>query len=700
MVSVGVYNSASGEFIVTHPDAGTADSELASKYEEKKIKLTERWELLLEKAEAAEVRLEEWSEAYQQRGEDKEARLTEKLQSLIEKIEATEADLETLRSSDEPINERKETRLEDKLEKLEEKAEAAQANLTQWQKDFQEKGELKEARLTEKWQELLEKAAAAEVKLNEWIESHQPAEPDLISYDTLTNTYTVSVGVTVEELNALIAEAPAGATIILCDGTHEFTGTLIIARDDIVIMGESEANTVLNFTFPDGTGGNAIEVTGGDKALVGLLSQGADTGTNTITMDDASGLSVGDFIYISQPNTEQYLLDNGWDNVSFDDADDRPFREFIVRVEAIDGNSVTLSSPLPYAFDPSVTTISTIDLLEDVVLKDFTVTSGIDGEPNYYDFVNTYPEFEDTVVLLVDGAYGIDLSGISILDAPSGAFEFCSTLDLIANDLYANGAHNLGGGGNGYGIELVETFGANITDVEIYNVRHALLFSSWNAETGNFIGITATNRDVNFHGSPDTGNVVIVGEGIMTYDPSQDTSGGNGYWDIVGEGGSNHANTDFYEENSVVFSYAQGSDGSEIIYGSDDGAYIDANGSQDYVYGGAGDDVLIGGTSRDWLTGGAGSDIFGFAVGDAYDTISDFDAQEDSILLFGGGHVAGFDDLLIWQDGDDTHVRYGSNSTIILSDFLATELTADSFIFDPSQLNLLQLQQDYLMAAN
>ncbi|MEO0543686.1 MAG: hypothetical protein AAFY99_07695 [Pseudomonadota bacterium] len=190
-----------------------------------------------------------------------------------------------------------------------------------------------------------------------------------------------------------------------------------------------------------------------------------------------------------------------------------------------------------------------------------------------------------------------------------------------------------------------------------------------------------------------------VGQGIMAYDPSQDTSGGNGYWDIVSEGGSSHANTEFYDSNTVVFSYAEGSDGSETIYGADTGAYVNANGSQDYVFGGSGDDLLIGGTSRDWITGGGGCDTFAFEVGDAYDTISDFDAANDTILLVGNGHVADFDALQIWQEGEDTYVRYGSNSTIILTGHTASDLSTDNFVFDPNQQHLLQMQQDYLSAA-
>ncbi|MEO1701804.1 MAG: hypothetical protein AAFR71_07080 [Pseudomonadota bacterium] len=683
---------------MTTPEAGTGSSDATSTYEAKEAKLTAKWEALVEKAEAAEAKIGQWADAHHLNGEQKAAQLTEKWQQLLEKVEAVEGKLNAL-IEDPDHSERKEARLAEKLEKLIEKADAAEARIGELAENHQLKGEMRQAQLTEKWQNLVEKAEAAEAKLNDWIEENGPTEPEPISYDASTNTYTVAIGVSAEDLNVLIAEAPPGATIFLCDGTHEFSETLIIARDDISLIGESESGTVFNFTFPHGTGGNAIEVMGGAKSEVTSLSQSAEEGATTIILADTSDLAAGDVIYISQPNTEEYLLENGWDNVSMDDAEDRPFREFIVRVEEIDGDIVTLSSPLPYTFDPDETTVSTIDLLEGVTLGFFTVTSGIDGEPNYFDFVNTHPEFEDTAVILINGADGISLTGISILDAPSNAFEFRTTLDLMAHDIYVNGAHNLGGGGNGYGIELAETFGATISDAEIYNVRHALLFSSWSAETGNFIGITATNRDVNFHGSPDLGNVIIVGQGIMNYDTSQDTSGGNGYWDIVGEGGSKHANTGFYDDNSVVFSYAEGSDGSETIFGADGGAFLDGNGSQDVIYGGAGDDLLMGGTSRDWLTGGGGSDIFAFAVGDAYDTIRDFDAGDDSILLFGHGHLADFAALEIWQDGADTYVRYGSNSTIILSDFTAGDLTADNFIFDASQQHLLQLQQDYLLAA-
>lgn len=513
----------------------------------------------------------------------------------------------------------------------------------------------------------------------------QAMNSSCVQFNAGQNRYTISEGSTAAILNELIENAEPGASFLFKDGTHEFTETIKICRDDVTLAGESEEGTIIDFDFPDGVGGNGFEITGGEKSQITELEYEAEAGSCQVVLNDISGISAGDTLYFSQPNTLEYLLENGWDNVSLEDAATHPFREVIVRVESIDGNTVTLCDPLPYDFDGGLTEVYDIDLLENIVLENFTVTSGLDADPNYYDFVNTYPEFSKKSVICVTGADGICLSGISILDAPSSAFDFRSTIDLQASDLYVNGAHNLGGDGNGYGINLYETFYAEITDVEIYNVRHSVLFSSWNAEAGNYVEVTATNRDINFHGSPDTGNEVYVLSSILDYDPSQNTGTTNGFWDIVSGGGSKHANTDIFDTNSVVFKHAEGSQGSEIILGADGGAYLDGNGSQDLIIGGSGDDIIIGGTSRDELIGGDGADTFVFNLGDSYDTIFDFsgDLEGDRIYITGNPDLLSFDDLQIFQNGDDAYIRYGANSTIILAGFDASQLHEDQFIIDP-----------------
>jgi Ca2+-binding RTX toxin-like protein len=534
------------------------------------------------------------------------------------------------------------------------------------------------------WQEVRQELKEQKKSDND-TQEETPEEP--VQFDAQTNTYSISVGVSAEEINAIIENAEADATISLQDGTHEFTQTLEINRDDVTLSGESESGTILNFTFQQGTGGNAIEVIGGEKTLITSIEATEAAGSKQLTLADASSISVGDVIYISQANTMEYLLDNDWANVSFEDADDRPFREMIVRVESVEGNTIKLASPLPYDFDANVTNVFTTDLLENVSLSDFTITSGLDAEPNYYDYVNTFAEFNNMSVILVNGADGLDLNSISILDAPSSGFDFRSTIDLTADNLYVNGAHNLGSSGNGYGINLYETFDATIIDVEIFNVRHAVLFSSWNAEAGNYIEITETNRDINFHGSPDVNNEVVVLKSVLDYDPSQNTGSGIGFWDIVSGGGSRHANSDIYAENKVVFSHAVGSTGTEIIYGADGGAYLDGQGSQDMIFGGVGDDIIIGGTSQDVLTGGEGADLFVFRAGDSYDAITDFSGnlQGDRILIM-NPDIQSYDELVITQKDEDVWVKYGNSSTIILSGFEADLLQPEFFLFNSGDL--------------
>lgn len=576
---------------------------------------------------------------------------------------------------------RQEQRQQEKQEKLEQKFDdkLGEEYLEEHGHEFETFAELKSH-----WQEIKKE------KQNQDDEEESPdsdAGNEPIQFNSETNTYTIDVGVSAAELNTLIENAEPSTTIILKNGNHEFTETIRIERDDITFSGQSEEGTILNFTFAEGTGGNAIELTGGDRIPLTTLETFAEAGATQITLSDSFGISAGDVIYLTQANTMSYLLENGWSNVSFEDADSRPFREMIVRVAEVDGNTLTLESPLPYDFDGSLADVFSTNLLENVALSDFTVTSGIEADPNYYDYVNSFPEFNNTGVIFVSGADGLDLSGISILDAPSSAFDFRSTIDLTADNLYVNGAHNLGSGGNGYGVNLYETFDANINDIEIYNVRHAVLFSSWNAEAGNYIEVTQTNRDINFHGSPDTNNEVVVLRSVLDYDSSQNTGSGIGFWDIVSGGGSSHAKIDIFEENSVVFSYAEGSTGTEIIYGADGGAYLDGKGSQDVIIGGNGDDVIIGGTSQDVLSGGEGADMFVFTLGDSFDAITDFSGDEEGDrILISNPDIQSFDDLLISQNDTDAWVRYGSSSTIIFSDLDAALLEPEFFMFNTGDL--------------
>lgn len=85
-----------------------------------------------------------------------------------------------------------------------------------------------------------------------------------------------------------------------------------------------------------------------------------------------------------------------------------------------------------------------------------------------------------------------------------------------------------------------------------------------------------------------------------------------------------------------------GGDGEDIIYGGvgtdrlqggNDADILFGGDATDQLFGGGGDDILYGGANNDVLAGNGGSDTFVFAAGEGTNTIIDFSANADTLVL-------------------------------------------------------------------
>lgn len=486
----------------------------------------------------------------------------------------------------------------------------------------------------------------------------------------------VQVGTTAAELNSMLAAAGDGTVFVLASGNHIFSETISIGRDNVAIRGEDESTGIV-FDFAAGTGGNGIVIEGGGNAYVSTLPDGGTDGDSQITLRDGHGFQAGDAIYVQQPNTQAYLDANGWDNVSMDEAVFRPFRESIHIVESVVGNTVTLDTPLLYDMEAGEGRYYSMDVVSGVSLSGFAVTYAL-GQTDAYAFANTQKLYEGTSALLLNNTSGIEVSDISFTNVASTALNLSSTIGATVSGISIQGAHNKGGGGNGYGVELHEAFGNTLTELEILDMRHSLVLSAWHAEVGNVVEIANTNRDINLHGSPDHGNIIRVQNAILDFEIGGDA------WALVSGGGTNHAATDF-SANEITFVQGIGSEKNETIVGDDSGSVLYGAFGYDTLVGGDGDDVIIGGTRRDVMTGGNGSDTYLLVMGDDLDRITDFTwgVSGDKIVFSGNSAVQAAEDLSIYQSGDDVRVRYGSNSTVILENTLVADVELSNFEFDP-----------------
>ena len=124
-----------------------------------------------------------------------------------------------------------------------------------------------------------------------------------------------------------------------------------------------------------------------------------------------------------------------------------------------------------------------------------------------------------------------------------------------------------------------------------------------------------------------------------------------------------------------------GGKGADTISGGGGDDDLLGHGGGDVIKGGDGADLISGGKGDDTLTGNSGSDLFVFATGDGFDEIKDFDAkgggeQQDYI----GIGSATFDQLVIFQSGDDTIIRFSSGQSVTLLDVDADKVSEADFI--------------------
>ncbi|GEM_PF-2101672 len=490
-----------------------------------------------------------------------------------------------------------------------------------------------------------------------------------IAHDAVKMTYTIQPGASTADIQGLLNSAEKGTTFLFAAGTHRITDTLEVDTGNITIKGAGEDKTTLLFDMAPGYG---IHVQGSDGSYNGKLSGDISKGDTTITLQNASGLKAGDFLKIEQGNTDEWLKANGYENVVGTDYQDKlAINETLVEIKSVSGNTVSLKTPITHDMDSAVTTVKTMNLLRDVHLSDFKVTYNL-GTPDPDNFASEEPQWEGKIAVYIEKTVDADVQNVSIINAPGHSMEFRTALSPNVNNYHADGSHNKGPTGDGYGIQATETYYGTFTNLDIQNTRHAFVFSAWHTEVGNEVHILSTNRDINFHGGPDYDNNVVVESDIYR--------SGDTIWRLVSPGGSQHPFTDIYGDNTIVFGVASGGEKQDEIYGWDLGAWLDGGAGNDIIHGGTGNDVILSGKGFDLITLGGGKDIIAFRPGDGRDDISGF-GTDDKIVLDNFLDVSSFSNVGI-SGATDTTITVNGERIAILKGIAASQLTAGNFIFN------------------
>lgn len=411
----------------------------------------------------------------------------------------------------------------------------------------------------------------------------------------------VALGTTATQLQAMINAASPGTTFRLQAGTYTFDKTVVINKDHVSLVGAGADQTTivaakaLGTTAPIQVGHALYKPVIEDTFNV---TAAAHTGDTSIQVEAGHSIAVGDVIYIAAENTPEYLDsigDNAW-------RKDNPLRTIMVTVTEVDGNTISFDSPLTFDYDPAISRVEKRHVLEGNSLSGFTI-EGAYGTPDPSNFNNVVGAGKGAVSIMVGGTTGMTITDVAIKNAVSSGLLISDSVGVTVTGFSMDGAFNKGADGNGYALWLREVYDSSFTDLDITNTRHAVVFASYTTESGNYVQVTYTNRDINFHGGRDQNNVVVV-------DVSERNTAEQSYMSTASffnPGTFYGAPTD-PSKNTITFKYVVASNKDDTIYSHADGSQVYTVAGNDTVHSGAGTDYVDGGTGNDLIYASAGND--------------------------------------------------------------------------------------------
>lgn len=511
----------------------------------------------------------------------------------------------------------------------------------------------------------------------------------------------IDTGYTASEIQQALDDASYD-TYRFAAGSYDLDQGLRLQRDGVRIIGAGPDSVILRHTGQ--TPGPTIQVLatkpmGRGYTLAAPLAEG---GTR-LQLDTVEGLSArkgqpgeeghvaGDVLYLFQPNDAAYIEANDlqWIDPARARGDygasgdnrfplsNRPLREILTEIVDIDAGSreVTIADPAPYALAAGENRVRVTNLVTGVDISGLGLTF---VEPRLLDIDDyaTGPQqgWKSVAALDLNGVHNASIRDVTITLPHSHAFGVERAYGVTLQDLTAIGAQARTGG-NGYHFALQEAFGTTATGLRSLEyvaegknhggARHSLLFSAYDAEHYNQLEFALMTRDINFHGSLDSGNVVVAETLDYSTAPGSIVVGKDKtakIWNVIHRDVARHhphqmspdvdknSIADIFEHLNKVWVSGQfvGGPAGDLVMAmprdgggdlraalqavaSDEGLRAEGRGGNDRMIGADGNDTLDGGPGNDKLTGGGGRDVFVASPGK--DTITDFEDDEDVLDL-------------------------------------------------------------------
>lgn len=249
-------------------------------------------------------------------------------------------------------------------------------------------------------------------------------------------------------LNAIAQLNGSYGAIYFPEGAYLFEETVQLP-DSTWLVGES-SNSILKFDVPDG---NAIQMAGGQSADTLWLTEQAYKGEFSISVNDVSGLSIGDVIRIGMDDDD--LVFSEWA---------RGFFGQTIRVVDTLGNQVLLEDPLHLDLDPERNPFAVrIEPRVQAGLECLTVER--------IDTVN-----DGNINISIQRAHNCAVRNVTGFNADFAHVAISASAHCEVSGCYFKDAIAYAGGGQGYGAVVQYASSLNLIQNNIFeHLRHSMM---------------------------------------------------------------------------------------------------------------------------------------------------------------------------------------------------------------------------------
>jgi Ca2+-binding RTX toxin-like protein len=507
------------------------------------------------------------------------------------------------------------------------------------------------------------------------------------SFGLASGTSFGSLTITQSGSDVLITDGSA-LSVTLTDidvSTIDVTDFQSTSTDAITLTGTSSNDTLIggagNDVFNGGAGSDTLYGWGGDDTF----NISGKTGAFIDIINGGTGTNVLNISYV----------DNGLSDFSISQI---PTSDSAITLTDVNGGQIQFTNILDYTgslgdWDGYITANSKTYRFVSDMRSDKTPFSGAYGSVQAFVYEGTSNVVE--VVIPETGKWlpqyrmssykGFSFDGQEAFTIYGGAGAEVIFGGYQADTIYGKAGNDYILGGDG-----ADTIDAGAGDDVVYTSLAGL------TEDVSIDGGVGSNTLV-FDTPGESGAWDNESYGAVTFDLSTDLGNATNFANI---GGGSEADTLTGDASANVIIGAGGGDtlfggtGNDTLYGDEHAG--DTSGTTygirqygltdgaDALYGGAGDDTLYasdgddtldGGTGSDTLTGGSGSDTFILRAGDGTDTITDLGDSGDVIGLVD----LTYNDLSFEADGQNTRVKYGVETLVILLNVQPDDLSDSDF---------------------